>query len=292
MNKQNIVLYHDNCVDGMTSAWIARRNLGEDNTEFIPVQYNRNDPVPNLLGRNLYMLDFCYPAEIISKMVVDVAQFILLDHHKTAEADMRILQHRLADDTRVHIEFDMERSGAGITADYFQDRNWWVNYVEDRDLWRFKLEHSESINAYIQSVERTMDAYDHAFASVEKEEAKVLGMGALQYLRMYIREMVSLSRLADFQVGDHVYSDIPFVNTPYVGCSEVVGELAKTAPFGVGWYMRGDGKVSFSLRSRGDVDVSSIAKQFGGGGHQGAAGFNVPFSEAVRRFGQIFGVAV
>ena len=29
----------------------------------------------------------------------------------------------------------------------------------------------------------------------------------------------------------------------------------------------------------GEVDCSAIAKQFGGGGHKGAAGFRVPFGE-------------
>jgi nanoRNase/pAp phosphatase (c-di-AMP/oligoRNAs hydrolase) len=31
-----------------------------------------------------------------------------------------------------------------------------------------------------------------------------------------------------------------------------------------------------SLRSKGDFDVSAIAKRFGGGGHKNAAGFNIP----------------
>jgi len=30
-----------------------------------------------------------------------------------------------------------------------------------------------------------------------------------------------------------------------------------------------------ALRSRGDFDVSAVARQFGGGGHKAAAGFSV-----------------
>jgi len=36
----------------------------------------------------------------------------------------------------------------------------------------------------------------------------------------------------------------------------------------------GDQRVRVSLRSRGAVDVSAVAKQFGGGGHHNAAGFS------------------
>lgn len=40
--------------------------------------------------------------------------------------------------------------------------------------------------------------------------------------------------------------------------------------------------MSYSLRSReGGVDVSEIAKQFGGGGHKHAAGFRLPEFRAV-----------
>jgi nanoRNase/pAp phosphatase (c-di-AMP/oligoRNAs hydrolase) len=34
--------------------------------------------------------------------------------------------------------------------------------------------------------------------------------------------------------------------------------------------------IQFSLRSRGELDVSAIAKKLGGGGHKNAAGFQLP----------------
>jgi phosphoesterase RecJ-like protein len=36
------------------------------------------------------------------------------------------------------------------------------------------------------------------------------------------------------------------------------------------------GKYKFSLRSKGDIDVSKIAQKYGGGGHLNAAGFVAP----------------
>jgi phosphoesterase RecJ-like protein len=45
-----------------------------------------------------------------------------------------------------------------------------------------------------------------------------------------------------------------------------------------------DGAVRVSLRSRGDVDVQSVARTFGGGGHRNAAGCTIEgsFAEAKR----------
>ena len=45
------------------------------------------------------------------------------------------------------------------------------------------------------------------------------------------------------------------------------------------WFERGDGITQFSLRGDGSVDVSAIAKSFGGGGHHNAAGFQLSLEE-------------
>ena len=43
----------------------------------------------------------------------------------------------------------------------------------------------------------------------------------------------------------------------------------------VEWW-RGHGVFNYSLRSKGDFDVSELAKRHGGGGHKNAAGFQSP----------------
>jgi phosphoesterase RecJ-like protein len=40
-----------------------------------------------------------------------------------------------------------------------------------------------------------------------------------------------------------------------------------------------EGLVNYSLRSVGNVDVSGIAKCYGGGGHKNAAGFTLKLKE-------------
>ncbi|HEY6554426.1 MAG TPA: phosphohydrolase, partial [Vicinamibacteria bacterium] len=47
------------------------------------------------------------------------------------------------------------------------------------------------------------------------------------------------------------------------------------APFVVGWWRRADGLFQYSLRSRGEFDVSAVAMGYGGGGHRNAAGFQL-----------------
>ena len=69
-------------------------------------------------------------------------------------------------------------------------------------------------------------------------------------------------------------------NLPYTLCSEAGNILSKGEPFGATFYYDGEG-VNWSLRSDDNgVDVSDIAKKFGGGGHKHAAGFRtrIPFN--------------
>ncbi|MGE5358705.1 MAG: DHH family phosphoesterase [Bacteroidales bacterium] len=44
-----------------------------------------------------------------------------------------------------------------------------------------------------------------------------------------------------------------------------------------------NGEYRVSLRSKGDIDVASVAKQFSGGGHKNAAGFSIPGPYATAR---------
>ena len=50
----------------------------------------------------------------------------------------------------------------------------------------------------------------------------------------------------------------------------------KMPPIGIIWYQN-EREVKVSLRSDGTVDVSELAKKYGGGGHKAASGFTIPF---------------
>lgn len=69
---------------------------------------------------------------------------------------------------------------------------------------------------------------------------------------------------------------VPCVNAPFWSISELVEELCEGHPFAFGWHISDKGRAVYSLRSRGEYDVSELAKRWGGGGHKNAAGFNVP----------------
>lgn len=262
---KKLVVYHADCLDGFCAAWVAWRRFG-DGAEYFPAFYGK--PAPDVAGREVFIVDFSYSYEETLALIAAAKHVTILDHHKTAQEALS----RIPNDPygKAEIVFDMDRSGAGIARDYFEPEfdNWLVNYTQDRDLWKFALPESTLVNAYIGTLEQNFATYEHA-SLLSVEEAASFGVGAERYKRMYVAKMVQHARRVTFAGHDN----IPIVNAPYIGISELVGELAETALFAVGWFVRGDGKTAYSLRSRGDFDVSELAKQFGGGGHKNAAGF-------------------
>jgi len=259
---ENLCIYHGNCIDGFTAAWCVWRRWGAD-AEYVPGIYG-NAP-PDVTGKNVVIVDFSYPRAQLLEMKAKAKTLEVLDHHKTAEADLQGLDFCL---------FDMNRSGARLAEDSFSfGPSPLVAYVQDRDLWRFRLTGSKEINAWIGSLQQDFQEWSRADVALYSsfDTCVAQGTALLRAVDRYVSEMAKQAQALEF-AG---HGAIPIVNAPYINTSELVGHLAESAPFAVGWFQRGDGKYQYSLRSRGDFDVSELAKRFGGGGHRQAVGFVV-----------------
>ncbi len=261
MNK-TLVIYHGDCIDGFTAAWVASKKF--DSPIFKPAKYGEDAPMQLIDDKtDVYILDFSYARDVLIDIESRSSSTLVLDHHKTAEENLHGLDF---------CEFDMNRSGAGMTWDRLtrkpRERPWLVNYVQDRDLWRFELPDSKAINAYIGATEQTFNSWG-ALAKEKVRNVKQGGYAILKYIEQYVYEIIgSLTRWVEFE-----RHKVPVVNAPFKGISEVLGFLASEAVFAMGWWQESSGQFQYSLRSRGDFDVSEIARKYGGGGHKNAAGF-------------------
>jgi uncharacterized protein len=264
---QNMVIYHGGCWDGFCAAWLIHRFGGYSDVEYYPAMYGK--PPPDVTGRQVLMLDFSYPREVLEQMHEKSSGLFVLDHHKTAQAALEGLSY---------CEFDMDRSGAQLTWDWLVEchgddlpkRPWTVDYTADRDLWRWKLPHSKEINAVLRSYPLDFDIWDGFDLMGEPSGLVRDGEAILRAEEVTVQVHIDRAQEVDFD-GYKVLS----VNATSL-FSEIAGRLAEGRPFGVCWFEH-DGMRTYSLRSReGGVDVSEIAKAAGGGGHKLAAGFEVP----------------
>jgi uncharacterized protein len=265
-----LVLYHANCADGFCAAWVAHRVLG-DAAEYVPVQYGQ-DP-PDVSGRDVFILDFSYKRPVLEEMSRQAARLIVLDHHKTAREELADV--RLA--CPGFVRFDMDRSGGRLAWEHFcagEKSPWLVNYTEDRDLWRWDLLHSREVSAALASRPRTFLEWDRLHERSPARSAPdglvTEGAAVLRYQEQLVESLCATAREVELD-GHKVLA----ANTACL-ISEVAGKLAEGRPFGAAWFVRGDGKTQWSLRSRdGGVDVFPVARKLGGGGHRNAAGFEV-----------------
>lgn len=282
-----ICIYHGKCADGFTSAWAVYAALGTD-CDFHSGIYG--EPPPDVTGRTVIMVDFSYKRPVLEEMAKSAKAILILDHHKTAEEDLRSFQmpsHCLPCDgikpfipsSGISALFDMSRSGAGLTWDYFhhgKPRPKLVDYVEDRDLWRFKLPYSREVNAFIFSHDYAFDIWDQLAQDLDfadtMAEAEKAGAAIERKHHKDVAELVGVLRRRMLIGGQEVWG----ASIPYTLTSDAGNLMAQGEPFAACYWDTPSGRV-FSLRSTADgADVSAIAKQYGGGGHKNASGFTVP----------------
>lgn len=278
-----LVIYHANCWDGFCAAWVAQKALGE--IEAVPAQYGT--PPPDVQGRQVFILDFSYPRNVMVEIVGAASWVCVIDHHKTAQEALSRLDEILAPDLTV--VFDIEKSGGRLAWEYFWDWRfahlsaearpftlgvrrdlapWLVDYTEDRDLWRHALDGTQEINAALRSYPLSFDLWDQFEQKDPRSTFYYEGAAIRRREQQIVIDHIRHAR--DIEMDGH---QIAVVNATVL-FSEIAGELAKGKPFGACYFDRSDGKRQWSLRSDGDgVDVSVIAKAHGGGGHQHAAGF-------------------
>lgn len=270
-----LVLYHGSCPDGFTAAWAAFKKLGPDVT-YQAANFHDED-LPDVTGKRVYIVDFSYPRDTLIDMSRRAKLITILDHHRTAQANLEGLNG--LDGLECH--FDMDRSGAGMSWDYFHPnvpRSILVSYVEDRDIWNWKLPNSKELNAVVTSHPFTFENWDMLSDMFENrfEEALAEGRAIRRSKDAYVRVMKHQAMTMNM----FGWEGIPVINAPHITISELLHELAKDALFALGWRQTQSGRFVYSLRSKtceneeDNFDVSLLAKALGGGGHLHAAGFD------------------
>ena len=260
------VLYHRNCYDGFCAAWIARRSLPD--AKFVAVQYNEGFPRIEQ-GATIYILDFSYKSDVLCDLAARSQKVIVLDHHKTAEQELESLIGKISN---LVIQFDMDKSGGRLAWEHFypsDTAHWLVDYTEDRDLWRHRLPHTREVIAYIHSWPFSFELWDTLFCVSRPSQEWINEGGAILRREQQIIDN-HVAQANEIEIGGH---KVLAVNATVL-FSDIAGKLAEDRPFGACYFDRAGGKRQWSLRSRdGGIDVSIIAKAYGGGGHKNAAGF-------------------
>lgn len=275
---KTLCIYHGNCADGFGAAWVVRQALGGTNVDFYPATYG--NPAPDVTGRSVIIVDFSFPLKTLKEMATTAASILVIDHHKTAAEALAKLPkapstylHWMESLEQLSVIFDMHRSGAGLAWDFFfpdQPRPPLINHIEDRDLWLFKLEGTKDVMADVFSYPQDFATWDLLFAD-DINALRLDGNAIERKQQKDVSELVA-SNWRYLTIGGVT---VQAVNLPHTLASDAGHLLSQGQPFAAIYWDTAEGR-QFSLRSNdAGLDVSEIAKQYGGGGHRNAAGFKV-----------------
>lgn len=261
MNK-TIIVYHDQCHDGITALWSAKKAF--PNAEVYAGDYNKVPDTKLFQDKAVLLVDFSYKKELLLEIQKVALSLLVIDHHKTAFEELGSLPFCI---------FDMNKSGAGLTWDTLVggQRPALIDYVEDRDLWRFKLPYCKAVHASCDSYPLTLEAREML---MERSIQDLITEG-LSIIRYH-------DKLVESALKNVVRMDFEGYNVPAISCpikelaSDLGNRMAINEHFAIIYRDLPSGERNFSLRSTdAGVDVSAIARKFNGGGHRNASGFTI-----------------
>lgn len=260
----DVCIYHGGCDDGFGAALAIWKRDGWS-VDYVPATYQ--EPPPDVIGKDVAIVDFSYKRPVMIELARQAKSVLVLDHHKTAQADLEGLS---AECPNVTVEFDMARSGAVMAWQYFHPGKpapVFFEYLQDRDLWHKRLPNSDEFTMALRSYPQDFEVWD------KLDVPTLIAEGGA--IHRYYRTLVEGAK-NHFYYREIAGYRVPVVNASLFMASEVAGELAEGNPFAA-VYAESEKYITWSLRSRAPdgTDVSEIAKEFGGGGHKHAAGFRI-----------------
>lgn len=275
------VVYHRNCVDGMTAAWVASQRL--PHATFISAEYG--DAPPKIeRGEILYILDFSYPISVLRDLCKVAELVIVIDHHKSTEKMYTALnseQSKAQQAFNIAQEYDepylgampyevyppnlklyvdIYESGAQLSWKFFNGASTpeptMVTMSADVDLWKFQISGSRQYNRALGSYllgDTTLDlAQWEALALLPADELISMGKILMKGDRALLDWMMdNTQREIDFNTeildenGDvafHLGKVLAF-NCPKPLYSELNDRFTRTHPVVVSYFDAPDARV-------------------------------------------------
>ncbi|PSC71276.1 DHHA1 domain [Micractinium conductrix] len=305
MAPRNLCLYHYPCPDGVFAALavhLAHRARGQ------AVEYWPNTVYAPLTLEDLrlqgvvtaYLVDFSGGPGFARSLAQRARRVVVLDHHKTAAAEL--CDPQLAEGLPgLEVHFDMERSGATVSYDFFRpegltpEQQQLFKYIEDADLWRWRLPDSKAFTAGLASLRLEFDArknpgvWDQLLAQTPQgliARGKPILEGQARLVAGAVAQafVVQLGggdgagrgwgRCLAVRVGPELSSLRSQLGNELAAASAAQGLRAMAVVAYLEPAMSDDSKMKCSVRSIGESeDTTEISEAYGGGGHRNASSF-------------------
>lgn len=279
-SKSTILIYHHDDNDGSCAAAVAGNyyDRNEFAIKFIAINYGKESWSEEEIeaAEKVWLVDFTSD-EMDEFVKVCGPRLIWIDHHKTA-------MERFPDlwtSSSIPGIRSVEKAACVLTWEYTHPEDILppaaVAYIGDKDIWKFEYADTRAFSAGFSLMVKTPDdpTWDELLSSEYEDIVnKMISIGELLLEAQSYKLQKAFDRGVDFMFHDW---RARLVNT--TGNISELGEFIYKKPeydIAVMWQAVED-MVVFSLRSDSgnpdSPDCAEIAKQYGGGGHKNAAGF-------------------
>ncbi|MND25692.1 hypothetical protein D3C80_161270 [compost metagenome] len=306
------VLYHRNCLDGITAAWVASLKL--PHARFVATDYH--DPVVEIeKGEILYILDFSYSMDKLRELCKQAELVILIDHHETAyklmiKAEKERTQAQIKLNAALEYDrpyegvmpndiipqnlkmvVDIHNSGAKLTWEFFfghaQNPPDIVAMVGDADTFQFKIGGSREYTRTLATHPMDISTWDRlsrfpkddliqqGFALIRSDKA------LLDWIEAETRSEKSFCLDGDEEQGVPAINVVraPMFNCPKPLYSTLNARHTMEHPLVISFFDTAEYR---SYRFNSDrnnpdaFDCEALAVRLGGGGHKNSASVKVP----------------
>ena len=276
MTEKIICYYHKSDMDGISSAAVVfNYYIGENDIdiEFVGCDYGEQIHVSDLKNDTVIVVDFSFHKDIMELLNTNSKKFIWIDHHKTAKDEMPDLWNKEG-------KCSLEKAACVLTWETLFPTvpvPQVIDYLGDYDLWKFEFGNKTRQLQEIIWLWILTDEYKNSpYANPLWKE--LLAKNLSQPLLDQGQILLDAKHKRCEKTFDDGFDGTLFSHkTRFMNSNNDIsdaGAYAVSQGYDIGCiYSIKKDLVIFSLRSK-EVDVSIVAKSFGGGGHKLAAGFS------------------
>lgn len=289
MNDLNkTICFHHNDPDGKCAAAIVNRAISPDNIEFIEMKYSKEIPFDKIKANDeIIIVDFSFKPEQMELLFEISSDIIWIDHHKT------ILDHPWNNEDIRGIR-EVGKSGALLTWEYFADEEssnifnkpipLAVQLISDYDCWILKDQRSKPFVFGLQTYDLSPTSYvwDELFKEKDMQVKNVFIPRIIEkgFVCLAFIEALGFDYGTQYGFETKFEGYNCFAQGFYMFGSTAFGDRINQYDICISYEWLGDKWIIGLYSVKPEIDVSEIAKEWGGGGHKGAAGFvnnHLPF---------------
>jgi len=304
MNAERVIVIgtHRGCRDGFVSSLVATTYYDLYPPANTSIEYwtfdqsKRTEDIEKMIvylsekyssktSFELKMFDVSFEVKDIKKLLKFSSNVKIFDHHISSKRDVDLNGHEIPNIDSI-FTFDINECGASLAWKfYFTNTSMpkLIEYVKDRDLWRTDAYMSLEVNEWLfvnQPDFTNIQGWKELLTQPAEFFSKIAAEGAslIKFKKTVIKNAMMGS---DIRIIDNV--KVYVINMPVIqsdvgsyAVEEKDNEGNYKCDYSIIWRYNAPTKEYYiSFRSRGDFDVSLIAKKYGGGGHKAAAGCTV-----------------